>query len=462
MSAKIEYNGATVATISAGKVATLPVKDRKMATELKVKVEKDTPTLQNKTVTPTKATQPITADSGYDGLSKVTVNPIPSNYIVPSGTVDLSENRVYDVTRYAKASISVPIPDGYINPSGTKNITENGTHDVNAFESAYVNVRPPLQSKTVTPTKSSQPVSADAGYYGLSQVTVNPIPSNYIVPSGTVNIVENKTVDVTQYASATINVPIPSGYIKPSGTKSITENGTHNVNEFANATVNVRPPLQTKTVTPARNSQVIAPDDNYYGLSEVTVNPIPSEYIVPSGTKNITENGTHNVNEYASAFVNVPEVPEYSKVAGFNVFLDEFDEGTCTVGYTAPQDVKLPKGTHRLASVDFGGEAPSSPSIETGTLTLYDGNGYNFEIIYPQYRADGSIISVQETYHGDGDGDAVFNNIPLGTPVVMYFPGRDGIDDGDLQGLSEINFSSYLPSCRVFKLTASTAAAYFL
>lgn len=112
--------------------------------------------------------------------------------------------------------------------------------------------------------------------------------------------------------------------------------------------------------------------------------------------------------------------------------------------------------------VDYGGEAPSSPAIETGTLTLYDGNGYNFEIIYPQYRADGSIISVQETYNGDGDGDAIFNNIPLGAPVVMYFPGRDGIDDGDLQGLSEINFSSYLPSCRVFKLTASAAAAYFL
>ena len=40
--------------------------------------------LQSKTATPSETTQTITADSGYDALSQVTVNPIPANYITTS------------------------------------------------------------------------------------------------------------------------------------------------------------------------------------------------------------------------------------------------------------------------------------------------------------------------------------------------------------------------------------------
>lgn len=63
-----------------------------------------------------------------------------------------------------------------------------------------------LQTKTATPTESTQTITPDSGYDGLSQVTVNPIPSNYIIPSGSISITQNGTVDVSQYASAVVNV----------------------------------------------------------------------------------------------------------------------------------------------------------------------------------------------------------------------------------------------------------------
>ena len=95
----------------------------------------------------------------------------------------------------------------YIRPRGTKTITENGANiDVAKYAAAQVDVTPNLQSKIATPTTSQQIISADDGYDGLSQVTVDSIPSEYIVPNGTITITENGTVDVSSYVNAEVNV----------------------------------------------------------------------------------------------------------------------------------------------------------------------------------------------------------------------------------------------------------------
>ena len=80
--------------------------------------------LQEKETTPTKETQVVVADFPFDGLSKLTVNPIPEEYIIPNGELEIIQNGIYDVNNYSSAKVNVPEK-----VLGTKTITTNGTYN---------------------------------------------------------------------------------------------------------------------------------------------------------------------------------------------------------------------------------------------------------------------------------------------------------------------------------------------
>ena len=63
--------------------------------------------LQSKTATPTKKQQSITPDSGYYGLSDVTVDAIPDSYVQPTKTGTVTTNGTYNVMEYKSLTVNV-------------------------------------------------------------------------------------------------------------------------------------------------------------------------------------------------------------------------------------------------------------------------------------------------------------------------------------------------------------------
>lgn len=121
--------------------------------------------LQNKTITPLPRVQEVTADEGYTALEKVTVQAIPDGYVKPSGSINITENGTYTITKYNAVHVNVPSEEPVLQE---KNVTKNGT---------------------VTP---------DAGYDGLSRVNVS-------VPTGSLDIeLSLLTRTITDYSNTTL------------------------------------------------------------------------------------------------------------------------------------------------------------------------------------------------------------------------------------------------------------------
>lgn len=223
------------------------------------------------------------------------------------------------------------IPAGYHNGSGTVTAVSDAEGDAEMYK---------LQSKNATPTKKQQSITPDSGYYGLSDVTISPIPDAYqdvtsvtavagdvltgkifVSADGTVvtgtmtnNNTVAKTLDVT-----TISYTIPKGYHSGTGKVQIV--------------------LETKTVTPTKSAQDITPTKGKV-LSKVTVAAIPDNYVDTSDADAVAANILDNKTAYVKGSKVEGTMPNNGDTSGS---IDGITTTSLTIpaGYTSGGTVTL-------------------------------------------------------------------------------------------------------------------------
>lgn len=136
--------------------------------------------LQSKQVTPTKQQQNVTPDSGYYGLSDVTVAAIPVQYqdvsSVTAIAADVLANKNF-VTKDGQLTAGTMPNIGAV--SETLNTTTKSYTVPKGYHSGTGTVSIVTEEKTAVPTKAPQDITPTAGKV-LSKVTVEAIPEEYV------------------------------------------------------------------------------------------------------------------------------------------------------------------------------------------------------------------------------------------------------------------------------------------
>lgn len=238
----ISNQGAVSATVQEGDTYTIPAGYHNGSGTVSGVAGGGNYKLQSKTIAPTKAQQSITPDSGYYGLSDVTVSAIPDAYqdvsSVTAGAADTLTGKVL-VTSDGKVTTGTMPNNGAVSKAldaGTPSYTiPKGYHSGTGKVSVTV------ETKSVTPTKAAQDIVPSAGKL-LSKVTVAAIPDEFVDTSdadaAAANILDGKTAFVdgekitgsmpnngstsaTMDGLTTMSVVIPAGYTS-GGTVSLT------------------------------------------------------------------------------------------------------------------------------------------------------------------------------------------------------------------------------------------------
>ena len=221
------------------------------------------PVLQSKSVTPSESSQNVTPDAGYDGLSKVTVGAIQTETktVTTNGTVTPSSGK------YLK-QVTVNVPSSGINTSDATATAGEILKDKTAY----------VKGEKVTGTLKYNPSSSEdsCALDGSAMVFKN---SEGVAVNIGIRAVIASRDEMALLSGSEVYLLAPVEKFGDASASDVAEGKTFTSTAGLKVTGTAKastPTLQSKTATPSTSQQIITPDSGYDGLSQITVEAMPS------------------------------------------------------------------------------------------------------------------------------------------------------------------------------------------
>ena len=427
-----------------------------------------------------KAYSPVVVPSGTAGTPTATKGTVSGNAITVTPSVTNTGGYISGST---KTGTGVTVSASEL-VSGTKTITSSGTTDVTNYANASVSSGTegtPMATKgtvsnnsvSITPSVTNASGFISGGTHTGTAVSVS---ASELV-SGTKSITSAGTTDVTNYASVSVpagsiilpNIDINSGYVtgarvnssglvsyyaqyqgyvdNPTFTSGYISSYTDGTLEMSASGTYQLPTQGATTITPTTSSQT-AVASGKYTTGAITVDPIPSQYIVPTGTISITNNGTVDVTQYASADVSIPAT------------------STSYLGTNPVKIADYATQTVALSSTSFATWTPSTTyttiyaSSDVGT-TVLDTANYNYNIVWffdIEYKYDGTESSASKALRTcQCLQQSIYKN-PNGLTALS----NQNFNGNYCTTLSTVGLIDYYNTSSVKKLTYTNSVAAYL